>query len=378
MTAMQPAIAPVSVFRLRFIDMARACAILLMLEGHFVDVTLADEWRVAGNPVHDIWLHLRGLAAPMFFTVTGLIFSYLLSGAAEPSFFRIKRVRRGLLRAAELLFWGYLLQVNVSRFPAYLRGETDSWIGAFHVLQCIALGLLLMIALHGLARRAGRRALAGIYLISGFAMFTASILLANHGGYLPADAPAWLQNPFKGPRSSFPVAPWLGFTLYGAAIGVLLRKPVTAPPAATSCVPFFVAGLLLKTLGWSFDEIFGRWLLHLAGHDQTGRIVPAAFHGRIGETLVLLGLLVWVENRFRPNLGWLQTIGRNTFPIYVGHVIVLYGGIFGIGLNDLFRRSLNPWQAALGALLFCAAFGFAAQWTEPLALRWQAWRNSRR
>ncbi|MFZ9938565.1 MAG: heparan-alpha-glucosaminide N-acetyltransferase domain-containing protein, partial [Luteolibacter sp.] len=286
--------------------------------------------------------------------------------------------RRGLLRAAELLFWGYLLQVNAGRIPEYLRGEAESWVGAFHVLQCIAVGLLLMIAIHGLARGAGRRALAGIYLVSGFTLFGASILVANHTGYLPASAPAWLQNPLKGPRSSFPVAPWLGFTLYGAAIGVLLRKPPTAALAATSCVPFFAAGLLLKMFGWSFDEIFGRWLLDLAGHGGTGRVLPAAFHGRIGETLVVLGLLVWIENRFRPNLGWLQTIGRNTFPIYVGHVIVLYGGIFGIGLNDLLRRSLNPWQAAAGALLFCAAFGFAAQWTEALALRWQSWRGARR
>ncbi len=376
--AMQQAIAPVSVYRLRFIDMARACAILLMLEGHFVDVTLAGDWRVAGNPIHDAWQHLRGLAAPMFFTVTGLIFSYLLSGAIEPSFFRIKRVRRGLLRAAELLFWGYLLQVNASRLPEYLRGEADSWVGAFHVLQCIAVGLLLMIAVHGLARRAGRRALAGIYLVSGFSIFSASILLANHTGYVPAEAPAWLQNPLKGPRSSFPVAPWLGFTLYGAAIGVLLRKPPTAASAVPSCLPFFIAGLLLKTFGWSFDEIFGRSLLDLAGHGGASKSLPAAFHGRIGETLVVLGLLVWIENRFRPNLGWLQSIGRNTFPIYVGHVIVLYGGIFGIGLNDLLRRSLNPWQAAAGALFFCAAFGFAAQWTEPLALRWKFWRMSRR
>ncbi len=43
---------PISAFRLRFIDMARAVAILVMLEGHFVDVTLAREWLVAGHPAY--------------------------------------------------------------------------------------------------------------------------------------------------------------------------------------------------------------------------------------------------------------------------------------------------------------------------------------
>jgi len=374
--AMQQAIAPVSVFRLRFIDMARAVAILLMLEGHFVDVTLADEWRVRGNPVHDLWLHLRGLAAPMFFTVTGVIFSYLLGGATEPGFFRIRRVRRGLLRAGELLFWGYLLQVDLGRLPAVLRGAADPWLGAFHVLQCIAVGLLVMILLYAMARSAGPRVLAVIFVACGFALHTASILLANHPGYLPADAPAWLQNPIRGPRSSFPLAPWLGFTLYGAAIGALLRTISTAPHKITPPAAFLIPGLILKAAGWSFDRAYGGWLLDLSGQVTPDRIIPGAFHGRIGETLVVLGVLVWIENRFRPNLGWLQTIGRNTFPIYVSHVILLYGGIFGIGLNDLLRRSLNPWQAAAGAIIFCAIFGFAAQWVEALVLRWRAWRSS--
>ena len=47
------------------------------------------------------------------------------------------------------------------------------------------------------------------------------------------------------------------------------------------------------------------------------------------------------------------------------HVVVLYGGIFGIGINDLWTRALNPWQAATGALLFMIAFGLMAQVAGP-------------
>jgi uncharacterized membrane protein len=261
-----------------------------------------------------------------------------------------------------------------------LRGGSDSWLVAFHVLQCIAVALLVMILVHGAARRTGRHMLAIIFLACGFAIYSASILLVNHPGHLPADAPALLQNPIKGPKSAFPLAPWLGFTLYGAAIGVLLRRPPknpAGPPPPVTPAAFLIPGLFLKAGGWSFDRAYGNWLLSLTENGSPDRVPPGAFHGRIGETLVLLGLLVWVENRFRPNLGWLQTIGRNTFPIYVSHVIILYGGISGIGLNDLLRRSLNPWQAAIGAVIFLAFFAFAAQWVEPLVLRWHAWRDSR-
>ena len=374
---MQQNPAPVSVFRLRFIDVARALAILLMLEGHFVDVTLANEWRVAGHPVYDLWLHVRGLAAPMFFTVTGVIFSYLLRGAQEPSYFRIKRVQRGLLRAAELMFWGYLLQIDIRLLPDLLRGHAHSWLAAFHVLQCIAVGLLLMVLLHGIGRRAGPQVLAALFVACGLGLSVASILLANHHGFLPATAPAWLQNAIKGPISTFPVAPWLGFTLYGAAIGVLLRIPGRLPPGLPSPKWFLIMGGLLACIGWPLDRALGRFLLGLAGHEPDSWILLDAFHGRIGQILLILGMLVWIENRTRANLGWLQTIGRNTFPIYVGHVIVLYGGLFGIGLNSWLGRSLNPWQAAAGALCFCALFGFAAQWVEPITLRCRLWWQAR-
>ena len=141
-----------------------------------------------------------------------------------------------------------------------------------------------------------------------------------------------------------------------------------------SPLPFLVVGTLLKTGGWAMDRWLGGLLLDSLGNPDQPRVLPAAFHGRIGEILLILGALVWLEKHYRPGAPWFQTIGRNTFPIYVSHVIVLYGGIFGIGLNDWLGNSLNPWQAALGALIFCGFFGLCAQWVEPLTLHWREWK----
>jgi hypothetical protein len=370
---MQATTAPLTVFRLRFIDMARAVAILLMLEGHFIDVTLAMEWRVPGKPLYEIWLHLRGMAAPMFFAVTGLIFTYLLSGAREPGFLGVKRVRRGLLRAAELMFWGYLLQVNLRQLPDVLRGGHDAWMSAFHVLQCIAVGLLALILVFGLVRKAGPWVLAGTYFALGLTTFLLAMALANHAGPLPADAPAWLQNAIKAADSTFPLAPWLGFTFYGAAIGVLLRWHGADRQRQVEAWPFLVIGLFLSVFGWPLDRFMGAVLLDSSGYPASPRVLFDAFHGRIGEILLVLGILVWIENRLHLSTGWLQSIGRNTFPIYVSHVVILYGGISGFGLNNWFHHSLNPWQAGIGAVVFCVFFGFCAQWVEPLALQWREW-----
>jgi uncharacterized membrane protein len=363
---------PISAFRLRFIDMARAVAILFMLEGHFVDATLAPEWRVAGHPAYEIWNYVRGMTAPMFFTVTGLIFAYLLSGAPEPGFWRVKRVRRGLLRAAELMVWGYLLQVNLRKLPGMIRGEWDPWLQAFHVLQCIAVGLLAMIVIFGLFRRGGPWVLAAAYVGAALGVFLLAVVLANTNGWLPERAPEWLQNPLKGPRSNFPVAPWLGFTFYGAALGVLVRHRAGIGEGGVSAIGFLGIGLGLRLVGWALDPFLGNLALDLTGRDGPPVVLRWMLHGRVGEILIVLGLLVWIENRFRPGASWLQTIGRNTFPIYVAHVVVLYGGFFGIGLETWLGDSLNPWQAALGAVVFCGFFGYCAQWLDRLTLRWRA------
>lgn len=372
MTAAAP---PVTVPRLRFIDMTRAVAILLMLEGHFVDVTLAPQYRVVGHPAYAVWLYARGLAAPLFFTVTGLIFAFLLSGAKEPGFWGVKRVRKGVLRAAEISAWAYLLQVDFVKLPGVFRGVWDPWLQGFHVLQCIAVGLLLMIAIFGIVRSAGPRTLAVSYMIAGLLVFLLAVWLANHLGFVPAGAPAWFQNAFKGPTSVFPVAPWLAFTLYGAAIGVLVRHRGGGSESCVSPWPFLILGLILKNAGWWFDRWIGGLWLDVLGLAREGRALPQIVHGRIGEILLLLGALVWIEKRFHSCPEWFLTIGRNTFPIYVGHVIVLFGGIFGVCLLKLWGQALNPWQAGFGAFLFCGFFACFAQTIEPVGRWWNARRK---
>lgn len=73
--------------RLKFIDMARSIAVLLMLEGHFIDETLVMEVRDTSNTVYFIWQFMRHFTVPIFLTVTGLIFVYLLLKKREERLF---------------------------------------------------------------------------------------------------------------------------------------------------------------------------------------------------------------------------------------------------------------------------------------------------
>ena len=64
--------------RLYFIDAVRAFAILMMLQGHFIDTLLDPIYKDDSYVAYNIWSYFRGITAPTFFTISGLVFSYLL------------------------------------------------------------------------------------------------------------------------------------------------------------------------------------------------------------------------------------------------------------------------------------------------------------
>ena len=117
--------------RLTFIDVGRSLAIILMLQGHFISTTFQDytamtlELRMngtSGNIFFDYWCQLRGFTAPLFFTITGLVFTYLLVKNQKYPFLKQKRVKKGLVRGVSIIIWGYLLQLQLRQIDMYLTG----------------------------------------------------------------------------------------------------------------------------------------------------------------------------------------------------------------------------------------------------------------
>jgi hypothetical protein len=350
-----------------FIDLARAVAILMMLQGHFIDLTLGDAYR--DHPLHSFWHHFRGLAAPMFFASTGLIFVYLLSGSGNGPLHTLPRVKKGVIRSAELLFWGYLLQIDLIRVPDYFSAGPDHWLTAFHVLQCIAFGILILIGVFGIHRLLTKIPLPFLYLAAGLALAISDVFLFNlpKGTWIPPGAPELIQNVIKGPLSVFPLTPWLVFTMYGAALGAWVRL---APEKVRASGPWlFLAGLVLKHSGIFIDAGIAGFAAAVSGMQLT----PVHWvHDRCGEILTLLGLLIYIDHRFKLRDSWLMEIGRNTLPIYIAHVVLLYNGIFGFGLRTWLERALDPWQAAIGAVVFMAGFGVFA----VCIAKFSAWRRA--
>ena len=63
--------------RILYIDILRAFAVIMMIQGHTVDTFLAEEYRTTESTVYSIWYTLRGFTAPIFMFAAGLVFTYL-------------------------------------------------------------------------------------------------------------------------------------------------------------------------------------------------------------------------------------------------------------------------------------------------------------
>ena len=332
--------------RLIFIDIIRAFAICMMLEGHFIDGLLAPEYRDENNLFYATWHYIRGMTAPVFFTVSGFIFTYLLIKEQNPAKmgWNHLRVQKGVRRGINLIIIAYLLRANI--FNLFTPGYTDMNVRRVDVLHCIGLSLLFLIAFYLLTYRRKNRLRMSIMLLGTtfVAFFFEPIYSHLTYEYLPMA----LANYFtKENDSVFTIFPWFGYASLGGFMGFLFYKNRENPYLYRNMIIWYILlGVILIT--------FPYWMGKIADTLQIHSLQLIA-HGdylikRIGNVLLFFALFMILRHVITSPT--LQKIGQNTLSIYVIHYIILYGSFTGMGLYRYFHDQLTPWQAIIGAILF--------------------------
>ena len=332
--------------RLIFIDIIRAFAICMMLEGHFIDGLLAPEYRDENNLFYATWHYIRGMTAPVFFTVSGFIFTYLLIKEQNPAKmgWNHVRVQKGVRRGINLIIIAYLLRANILNL--FTPGYTDMNVRRVDVLHCIGLSLLFLIAFYLLTYRRKNRLRMSIMLLGTtfVAFFFEPIYSHLTYEYLPMA----LANYFtKENGSVFTIFPWFGYASLGGFMGFLFYKNRENPHLYRNMIIWYIfLGVILIT--------FPYWMGKIADTLQIHSLQLIA-HGdylikRIGNVLLFFALFMILRHVITSPT--LQKIGQNTLSIYVIHYIILYGSFTGMGLYRYFHDQLTPWQAIIGAILF--------------------------
>ena len=204
--------------RLFFIDAMRAWAILMMLQGHFVDGLLENAFRDPDSLVFTVWKYFRGITAPVFFTVSGFIFTYLLIRVPEKGFDN-PRIKKGIRRGIQLLFIGYLLRLNIF---GLLKGELYASFFLVDVLHIIGLSILGIIGLYLLTYRRKKYIFPLSLLIISSLLFSFEPVYSNWTFQLLPDA---LANYFTRTNGSvFTIVQWFGYTAMGGFFSYLFTQ----------------------------------------------------------------------------------------------------------------------------------------------------------
>lgn len=324
--------------RLHFIDALRAFAILMMLQGHFISGVLNPDTIDPTNVFYTFWLYCRGFTAPVFFTITGWVFTFLLLQNEEEGW-KNPRIKKGLKRSLELLLWGYLLRLNL---PMLFNGQLNSSFLYPDVLQIIGLGLIFIILIY-LLFSFMKQWTNLVFLGIGLLIFICEPLYVDlNFPKLPSYLSAYLTKANKG---VFYLFPWLGYVSLGAFIAYLF-------PAKTNHLWSWTVGFIALGLWLIFrSSAFLIWLESVTNIELFRQLAYNNFlFIRLGDVFVLFGIFMFFNNNFKRGL-W-TTIGGKTLEIYIVHYFIFYGSLFGIGVYKYAKYSWAFGESVIGALVF--------------------------
>jgi uncharacterized membrane protein len=330
--------------RLEFVDAIRAYAILMMLQGHVIELTLADAWRDSGNALYAAWRHMRGVTAPVFFFASGLIVAYLLFRA--PASFDNARIKKNLWRGGRLIILGYLLQLSWDTLGCLYHGDACfwSWASRTHVLHTIGVGIFVVTALAYVTRHfRWLFPFAAILLMQAAFVFGPMVtVLESLPGVLQILSTYVLET-----HAAFPVLTWLGFPLAGAILGFLVTE-LRLHERIWVFLLLPAIGYLLRSHSWFIlDSVYGAWWSEYSDWQNYGVFT----YYRLGEVLIIAGVIGLLTKVVTVPKA-IRATARETLGIYFLHSAVVYSA----GMKVFWWHSLDFRLSILLALLLMVVF----------------------
>ncbi|GAB4290275.1 MAG: hypothetical protein Kow0098_08750 [Ignavibacteriaceae bacterium] len=307
-----------------------------MVQGHTVDVLLANEFRNVEYTAYSIWFFMRGMTAPIFMFTAGTVFVYLFRLVNKP-FFENPRVWKGVKRFLLLVLLGYLLRYPTPTLIDFSKVSEES-LRIFYsvdVLHLIGFSLLFLLILSFIAEKIK----LGDYLIFSIAsafFFLFHLYSKNYNWteIFPVPVAAYFN---KSTGSLFPLFPWAGYVIAGGVLGSYLAKHPLVFRSFKLSFYLAVYGIIFLTVSFL--------LKMFSPENSVPEIIPASelsiIFLRTGFVLILNSLVSFISLKIKSIPKILILIGRNTLLIYVVHLMILYGSVWNPGLNKFFYQSLD-------------------------------------
>ncbi|MGK9475207.1 heparan-alpha-glucosaminide N-acetyltransferase domain-containing protein [Melioribacter sp. OK-6-Me] len=332
--------------RIIYLDLMRALAVLMMVEGHTTDTFLADQFRNPDSWLYQLWLIKRGFTAPIFMFTSGVVFTYLLKLQNHP-FWENLRVYKGFKRVITLLLIGYLLRFPTATLIDYQSVSLEQWYIFFTVdaLHLIGFGLLFILIFEYISETFKINSYI-VFLLGALFFFIIHPFTENiqWTAYMPVPLAAYF---YHKTGSLFPLFPWTGYVISGALLGSYLAKNPDVFTSRRFSKNLLIIGIVLIIAAHLF--LFINYLNELQKDAYYFILL------RLGAVIVLNSIMSYIAVKLDSIPDIVKWIGRHTLVVYAVHVIILYGSAWVPGLNTIFAKSMNLYLSVCCAIVMIAA-----------------------
>jgi len=342
--------------RVIFIDLARALAVLLMVQGHTFDALLDPAHRRGLG--YDAWVFQRGLTSCLFLLLAGFAFTLTTTRHWDRHLRLSRTLGTRLRRFGLFVVLGYGLHFPVRHYTDLVGMADERWQSflAVDVLQLIGLSLIGLQFLVLVARTP--RAFAATALASCVVVVVSTPLAhsIDWSSRMPSFLGAYLT-PATG--SNFPLLPWSAYVLFGAALGHVYSRWGALHLAAFANRVLLIggAGMLTASLAMS------RLPFDIFEPANALTAIPNQFLVRVGSVLLLLGIVAHLSRRIA-TLPWaFAALAQESLLVYFVHLCIVYGSIWNPGLLWFLGATLAPGQIlAIEVVLIGAMVTLALGW----------------
>jgi uncharacterized membrane protein len=332
--------------RIIFIDLMRAFAVLMMVQGHTVDVLLSNDYRQFDSPFFLLWFFMRGMTAPIFLFTAGTVFTYLFKLVDEP-FDQNPRVKKGIKRFLLLVLIGYMLRYPTPTIVNLFNVSSQQWkiFFAVDVLHLIGFGIFFLIIAMFIADKF-RMDEKPVFITGAVLFFGLYAVFENisWSDFLPLPLAGYM---YRGSGSNFPLFPWAGYVLCGGVLGNILAKKPAIFRTQRFSRNLIITGIIF--VGTALIADYFETLIY--GKSYLWTTSPNLVILRLGIVLVITGIVSWISLRVTSIPKIVILIGRNTLLIYIVHLVILYGSAWNPGIILLFEKSFSVWKT-VGSAIF--------------------------
>ncbi|MDE3153858.1 MAG: DUF1624 domain-containing protein [Acidobacteriota bacterium] len=351
--------------RVLFVDLARACAVVFMIQGHTLNVLLAPEY--ATGAFFSSWLFLRGLTSRLFLVLAGFAFTVATSRHWEANRRLSARSWKRIRRFSFFVLLGYSMRFPVRhlRDLQFLGPAHWQYFLTVDILQCIGVGLLLLQLLVFLSKTRRRYAYAAAALCALVVVLTPMAEAGQWTAHTPMTLGAYLST---AGGSLFPFLPWGAYLLLGAALGGLYADWGAARPRVFQARVLLAGGLAAIATGLLLQT----WHLGPFSRADFWSTSPNLFLVTGGSALVLLSGFAHAGQRLRRLPPVLQALAQESLVIYFIHVCILYGSGWNPSLRALIGSHLGPIGTGAWIVVLVASMALVA-WSWNRLKREYAW-----